>query len=412
MKYFPENTEYHNERMEEIYTKIVEAVKVILPQTEVKAADEDYLVGLLILYDSYLNIKFEFSAKRTQQMIDLFFLSSGIKKQKLRDLVWDACERSISAAKKFDEIKNQIEVTELKTNFAEGTLTKIVKAKADLTEELKVREKLNEDRDRNRHEVILLLMDAISMHTIEVKHDNSLLILIERWVRFYKDEEAELLKLSNFLTNRLLEMQSNARLKAMNLLHKVLDMRTKLNDCSKGSHFLSSKEEYQQSDVINTLLQAQGKDFVKGLIEIIMYDLGIKEDTNLITSGGRSKTTIKTTVRRGKNKRTVTRIVSNNITRYFKTFHSLFKFYGVPIFKDIFLPVLKGYIDSKFEGKDHPNIWKLIFFDIISAFWRTCNIYYDQDPELFDECPFILYKLYDSKSKSDIKSLFRDSMLE
>ena len=81
VKYFPENIACHYEELDRIFEKLIEAVKVILPQEQINAQDEDYLVGLLILYDSYLNIKFEFDPERTKQMINLFFLSSGIKKK-------------------------------------------------------------------------------------------------------------------------------------------------------------------------------------------------------------------------------------------------------------------------------------------------------------------------------------------
>ena len=38
--------------------------------------------------------------------------------------------------------------------------------------------------------------------------------------------------------------------------------------------------------------------------------------------------------------------------------------------------------------------------------------YFDQDPELYLECPDLLFSLYDCKVKSDIKNLFRDSLSE
>ena len=155
-----------------------------------------------------------------------------------------------------------------------------------------------------------------------------------------------------------------------------------------------------------------GPDAVRNLIETIMNDLTIKEDNNIIASNDSRKKMIKTTVRSGKSKRTITRVLSTNTPRYFKTFHSIFKFYGVKIFKECFYPVLKEYIDSEFEGRDHPNIWKLLVFDILSAFWRTGKHYFEQNKELYLECPPLMFALYDSKAKSFVKSLMKDSLIE
>ena len=99
IKYFHENKTYHDEYIEQIYSELVEAVKRVVPQEEINIADENHLVGLLILYDSLINIRFEFSAQRTEKLIKLFFISSSIKKQKLRNLIWDACSRAISSPK-------------------------------------------------------------------------------------------------------------------------------------------------------------------------------------------------------------------------------------------------------------------------------------------------------------------------
>lgn len=60
VRYFSENNEHHTRVIWEMIDKIFDAVKVVLPQVEINSHDEDYLVGLLLLYDSYLNVKFEF----------------------------------------------------------------------------------------------------------------------------------------------------------------------------------------------------------------------------------------------------------------------------------------------------------------------------------------------------------------
>lgn len=108
----------------------------------------------------------------------------------------------------------------------------------------------------------------------------------------------------------------------------------------------------------------------------------------------------------------MTKVVSNKIARHFGLFYYIFRYYGVESFAAGFYPVLRSYIDSKFEGKDHPNIWKLITFDIISAFWRTSKYYQAAHPELYSECVGLMFKTYVNNSKPDIKQLYRDSMLE
>jgi hypothetical protein len=60
VRYFSENNEHHSKVIWETIDKIFDAVKVVLLQEEINSHDEDYLVGLLMLYDCYLNVKFEF----------------------------------------------------------------------------------------------------------------------------------------------------------------------------------------------------------------------------------------------------------------------------------------------------------------------------------------------------------------
>lgn len=412
VRYFPENKDFHLQKIEEIYDKIIEAVKVVLPQEIINAKDEDYLVGLIILYDSYINIKFEFDPERTKKMIDLFFLSSGIKKKNLRTIIWEFCGLSISSPKKYDEYTNQLKVEDPMGFFWEYTISKIEDAKVNIAEEVEIRRNLRDQRYNNLLQVVNVILDSIAKHTMQNKHDVPILNLIERWIKLYKTDEIEIIKLSNFLSSRLLVMQGESRTKCMKLLNKVLDMRVKNIGLDDGTPFDKLKPELQEMDQIYLTLSTNGQEFVNGLIETIMTDLGIKEDNRIITSGSRTKTTIKTTVRKGKNKRTVTRVISNKVNRYFNTFHSLFSFYGLKIFKVSFFPVLKAYVDSKFEGKDHPMIWKLMIFDIICAFWKTSKNYFKQDTELYESCLTFLYKLYDSKASNEIKGLFRDSLVD
>lgn len=93
-------------------------------------------------------------------------------------------------------------------------------------------------------------------------------------------------------------------------------------------------------------------------------------------------------------------------------FNNFFTFYGAEVFKKYFYPVIKNYIDNNFEGKDHTNVWKLTLFDMLCAFIKTSKHYYDQCSELYDECTDILYLLYDSKSKQEVKVLYKDSIVD
>ena len=249
---------------------------------------------------------------------------------------------------KYDDFKSKLPVEDPINNFSKVSLEIIEQAKVSMPGEIEIRANLSEQRFNNRIKVVHVLLDTISEHTMENKHDIPLLSLIERWTRFYKDEVEELLKLTNFLANRILLMNSEGRAKCMVLLYKTLEMRAKLHKEGDIAPFLNTKEEHQQQDIIYILFSTNGQEFAQNFIEIIMRDLGVKEDNRLITNDGSStKMAIKTTVRKGKNKRTVTRIVSNKVSRHFRIFNCLFKFYGIKIFKDSFYPVLKEYESSK-----------------------------------------------------------------
>jgi len=156
----------------------------VLPQEEINLSDEDHLVGLLILFDSYLNIKFEFSVERAMKMIDLYFLSSGIKKQKLRGLVWDTCVRAISAPKRWDKYTVSQQMTGVESSFSKTSLDRFEEASTKYAEEIKIRIDLNTQRDNNRIGISKILVECISKYTIELKHDLLILNLFEKWIHF------------------------------------------------------------------------------------------------------------------------------------------------------------------------------------------------------------------------------------
>jgi hypothetical protein len=411
VRFYYENFEYFDKVMDELFNNILEAVNVVLHQNDILAKDEDNLTGLLILFDSYLNLRFEYNSKRCHKMIKLLFESSGIKKQKLRDLVWDSCVRNISWPVKFEEYENKIEIDQSMSNLSETSIEILDRFKQGYSEELVIRNDMNIKRQKLRDEVVLNLLDQIWENQIDFIHDEYILSLIERWIRTYKPFEHELVKMTNFLSSRLLIIQASYRFKAMTLFFKTLQMRVRCNELTNESYFKSSSQEVQEMDQLYASLVEQGEDFVVNLIETIMHDWGVKED-NKLTSDNNNRKVMKTTYKKGRKKRTVTKVFSNKITRYFRVFNNFFKLYGAEVFKKYFYPVIKKYIDNNFEGKDHVNVWKLTIFDICWAFIRTSKDYYDQFSEIYDECTDILYLLYDSKWNKEIKLLYKDSIVD
>ena len=79
VKYFNENKDFHNKFSEDIFNEIVEFVKKLNQKEEIDANDDDFLIGLILIYDSNITIKYEFSYERTIKIIELFFLSSKLK---------------------------------------------------------------------------------------------------------------------------------------------------------------------------------------------------------------------------------------------------------------------------------------------------------------------------------------------
>ena len=79
VKFFNENKEFHYKYAEDIFSEIVEFVDKLTQKEEIDANDDDFLVGLILIYDRLITIKYEFSCERTIKIIDLFFLSSKLK---------------------------------------------------------------------------------------------------------------------------------------------------------------------------------------------------------------------------------------------------------------------------------------------------------------------------------------------
>ena len=96
----------------------------------------------MVLYDSYLNINFEFDLERVKKMVDLFFLSKGIVKQNLRSFVWEFCSRGISTPIKYDEYERELNVPNPEDNFSPKSKEIIDNAKILLQEEIELRGEL------------------------------------------------------------------------------------------------------------------------------------------------------------------------------------------------------------------------------------------------------------------------------
>ena len=144
----------------------------------------------------------------------------------------------------------------------------------------------------------------------------------------------------------------------------------------------------------------------------MLQDLGVKADNQIINNNSGDKKIIKTTYKKGRSRRTLTKVISNKIIRHFKFFNVLFRFYGVDSFQQGFYSTLKTYINNKFEGLDHPNIWKLVVFDIISSFLRTSKYYQSSNPKIYNEWISLMLKWYESNWKSEIAKLYRESINE
>lgn len=112
VKFFNENKEFHYKYAEDIFSEIVEFVNKLTQKEEIDANDDDFLVGLILIYDRLITIKYEFSRERTIKIIDLFFLSSKLNKQKLKDFVASSCKQWIAVPKRFDFIKKVIDTQE------------------------------------------------------------------------------------------------------------------------------------------------------------------------------------------------------------------------------------------------------------------------------------------------------------
>lgn len=79
VKHFSANKDGHARYAEDTLDEIVALVGVLLLKEDIDTHDEELLTGLVLVYDSMLNARYEFSSKRAVRVIELFFQSSKLK---------------------------------------------------------------------------------------------------------------------------------------------------------------------------------------------------------------------------------------------------------------------------------------------------------------------------------------------
>lgn len=236
---------------------------------------------------------------------------------------------------KSDKFDPKIKTEDHENNYSKVTLERIRENEKELVQEIETRKKLLEEREDRRSKVIYAITDSIMSHTIEPKHENWILSIIEKWMRWYKQDEKYALKLSNFLINKLTEFQPTARAKAVICLKKIISIRRDFYKCTKeykaipnfdnSSHFdifdrylpptprpyfdsledgwcipltqyksydnstpfERAPEEMHKKDILYQLLIDPTHMFIRGLFETMMHDLGVKEDSHIINNSSR-----------------------------------------------------------------------------------------------------------------------------
>ncbi|CAI2383914.1 unnamed protein product [Moneuplotes crassus] len=424
VRFFPENSKFHFEKMDEILEDIIKCVKSLLGQDEIEKKDQDHLCGLMMLYDSYLNIKFEFNSERTKIMIDLFFLSKGIKMQTLRALLWSFCYRGISTPIKNEEFEHELEIENPLACFSQSSLELLEQAKIDVGEEVEIRNLCVQQREKAKEEIVQSLVSLIQKHHVDQHQDDAIFDLFERWSKFFKNSLHELIELNNYIFFRVSSVLPSVRLKAFNLIYKSYQMKIEYVEKKNSTNEEEGPEEFnhkapfslldfevQKTDKVHAFIMDQKEIFARNIIEMIMTDCGVKQDRKLI-SEEEGRKAVKTTIRKGKKKRTIIKLPSDKISRLFKVFYNIFNYYGVELFKDSFYPIIQEYIEKGFEDKEHQSVWKVIIFDILGAFMKTFEKYYNQDPELYNQIPFMMYELYDPKMSKELKNLYPSTLQE
>lgn len=178
---------------------------------------------------------------------------------------------------------------------------------------------------------------------IEQSHDVWILNIIDKWHLYYYQNEDILFTITNFIASRLIEYNPAARVRAIQVLRKVLKARTKLaklestevafdnptadeilpltryvpqaprpyfddaNDgwnepltkykqYEPGSPFGKSDEQRRSQELLYSKLVSDDKQFVTAFVGTLLHDLGVKADSQILHNDS-SKVMYKTTIK-------------------------------------------------------------------------------------------------------------------
>ena len=142
---------------------------------------------------------------------------ASLNKQKFKDFVASSCKQWIAVPKRFDFIKKVIDTQEDYHWFSENSLAVIEKTKEEQKVEIKSRSDLLQSRQNEYSKVAKCIVSSFIAHATEIEQSQDAWIqsIIEKWFRFFQDDDQTLLDIINFISNRFMEYNSLTRLKAV-----------------------------------------------------------------------------------------------------------------------------------------------------------------------------------------------------
>ena len=477
IQYFEEYEQNHIEILDSLYLKILQQMKDMNSQSEIEVVLRDELVGNIVLFERMANTEVLKKKEQILKILLLVFYGSSVKDEKVAKHIWNVWIRAISSASRWKTVKMQFNTVNDDFYWTSSTFARLNKSKTELSKEIWA-VKLKYDQTENNRKIIARgIIDSVINFSEEleaknlIQQDIRILGAIDIWLCYFEEDPEYLLKISNFLIERLLVVHTSVRMKSISLLRKILKIRISQNktECevikidtdplseSRGfTHFLPDEprpfldslsqgwntpvtsykvykgdipfskwsKEFQENDRLFREIIDEEQRFIHFLFISILTELNSKQDIKLSQGGGidlNKLTLLQLFIKQKKNKdpNVPSRpnladhvMTKTNLTRYFGIFYNIFKYYGVDVYKVNFIPVIQSFISKGFKEIEHPNICKAFISDVIWAFLRTSKYYFEGNEDTYNESLELLFEIFGESEQLDQNAFFRDSFMD
>lgn len=204
-------------------------------QKEIDPTDADILVGYSVFYDSLISSKFEYSAERTKNVMDLIYLISVINEQKYKEYLWGVSTFSVYspvAKKKFKKFLEFENFNKHICNSVKRTFERYMhKFETNVTY---LKNKKN-NQELEKQKIAQVILDSAIEKSQDpeistlIRQENIIISMIHKWMIHLKHNSEYCLKLSNYISTLLVTVDTISRPKVLDVMCLVLEYRINLN---------------------------------------------------------------------------------------------------------------------------------------------------------------------------------------